>query len=165
MADEIKIALVNETDGERVPVATPESPAGTTAGVATSPEKVARQQERGAVVGGVVVAQQLKPYVDQIAGFSVSQIQATTGSAELQQRAQIVSGAVSAVSSIVIGAAIGGVHGAAVTTALTVVQCTISAVQNQMAINNNKRIEQESIARRTAALGQSVNRSRSGGAS
>jgi hypothetical protein len=38
-----------------------------------------------------------------------------------------------------------------------------SAVQNAAAINNNKRIERENIQRRKSALGQSVNRSRSGG--
>ena len=164
MAEEIKIVITNETDGERVPVSIPEQPAGTTSGVASSPEKVEREQARGKVVGGIVVARQLKPYVDQIVGFGVSQIEATTGSAELQQRAQVISGAVSSVAGIAMGAAVGGVPGAAVAAALTVIQTTMSVAQNQAAIENRKRIERELIERRTSVLGQSVNRSRTGGA-
>lgn len=161
----INVYIRNETDGERLPVSTTSEPSGTKSGVPVSQGSAERKQDRGAFVAGVVVAQQIKPYVDQVIGFGVSQIQATTGSAELQQRAQVVSGAVSSVASIGMGAIVGGVPGAAVAAALTVMQSTISGIQNSIAIQNNKRIENESLQRRKDALGQSVNRSRSGGTS
>lgn len=161
MRQNINITIRNETDGDRVPVSTPNEPSGTRSGVPVAVPKA--EQSKNALVSGVVVAQQVKPYVDQIIGFGVSQIEATTGSAEMQQRAQIVSGAVSAVASIGIGAVTGGVPGAIVSAALTVVQGTISAVQTEAAINNNKRIERENLQRRKSTLGQSINRSRSGG--
>lgn len=159
----INITIRNETDGDRVPVSTLNEPQGTKSGSPVSVQKAEREQTKGALVTGFVVAQQVKPYVDQIVGFSVSQIQATTGSAELQQRAQIVSGAVSAIASIGMGAVVGGVPGAAVSAALTVVSGTISAVQNGIAIETNRRIERESIERKTSRLGQTINRSRTGG--
>lgn len=159
----INVYFYNETDGDKTPVSTASSPSGTSSGVPVSQAKAERKAERGAFVAGVVAVQQIKPYVDQVIGFKVSQIEATTGSAELQQRAQIVTGAVSAVASIGMGAIVGGVPGAAVSAALTVVSGAISAVQNTAAINNNKRIERENLQRRKSALGQSVNRSRSGG--
>lgn len=159
----INVYFYNETDGDKLPVSTPSEPDGTSSGVPVSQQKAEQKKDKGAFVAGVVAAQQIKPYVDQIVGFKISQIEATTGSAELQQRAQIVSGAVSAVASIGMGAVTGGVPGALVTTALTVLSSSISFMQNSTAINNNKKIERENLYRRKSAYGQSVNRSRSGG--
>ena len=159
----INVYFHNETDGDKTPVSTASSPSGTASAVPVSQQKAERKKEQGAFVAGVVAVQQIKPYVDQVIGFKVSQIEATTGSAELQQRAQIVSGAVSAVASIGMGAVVGGVPGAIVSTALTVLTSSISAVQTTAAINNSRRIERENLQRRKSALGQSVNRSRSGG--
>lgn len=161
----INITIRNETDGDRVPVSTPNEPQGTKSGAPVSVAKAEREQSKNALVAGFVVAQQVKPYADQIIGFGVSQIQATTGSAELQQRAQVVSGAVSAIASIGMGAVVGGVPGAAISAALTVVSGAITTVQNGIAIETNRRIERESIERKTSRLGQSVNRSRTGGVS
>lgn len=160
---DVRIVITNETEGDRVPVSTPDSPQGTTAAAPVSQKKAEKEKDRGALVAGVVVAQQVKPYVDQIIGLGVSQIQATTGSAELQQRIQVVSGMVSSVASIGMGAIVGGVPGAVVSTALTAISGTISLVQNTIAIETNRRIERESIDRKTSRLGQSVNRSRTGG--
>ena len=159
----INVYFYNETDGDKIPVSTPSEPSGTSSAVPVSQAAAENKQDKGALVAGVVAVSQIKPYVEQIIGFGVSQIEATTGSAEMQQRAQIVSGAVSAVASIGIGAVTGGVPGAIVSAALTVVQGTISAVQTEAAINNNKRIERENLQRRKSTLGQSINRSRSGG--
>lgn len=161
----INVYFYNETDGDKLPVSTQSEPGGTSSGTPVSQPKAERKKEQGAFVAGVVAAQQIKPYVDQIIGFKVSQIEATTGSAELQQRAQIVSGAVSAVASIGMGAVVGGVPGAIVSTALTVLSSSITAVQNVSAIENNRRIERENLQRRKSAYGQSVNRSRTGGTS
>lgn len=159
----VNIYIRDETDGNKIPVSTTAEPSGTKSAVPVSQGEAERKKDRGVVAAGVVVAQQFKPYVDQIVGFAVSQIEATTGSAELQQKTQIITGAVSSIASVGFGAAVGGVGGAAMSAALSVVTSTVSAVQNSISIENNKRIERENIARRTAALGQSVNRSRSGG--
>lgn len=159
----INITIRNETDGDRVPVSTPNEPQGTKSGAPVSVAKAEREQNKNALVAGFVVAQQVKPYVDQVIGFSVSQIQATTGSSELQQKAQVVSGAVSAIASIGIGAVVGGVPGAAISAALTVVSGAITTVQNGIAIDTNRRIEREAIDRKTSRLGQTINRSRTGG--
>lgn len=161
----INIIIRNETDGDNIPVSTKDSPKGTKAAKAVSQEEAARKKERGELVAGLVAVQQVKPYVDQAINFGVSQIQATTGSAELQQRAQIVIGAVSSGTSIILGAAVGGVTGAAATAALSVLQSSISFVQNSITIENNRRIERENINLRKSRLGQSVNRSRTGGVS
>lgn len=161
----INIIIRNETDGDNIPVSTKDSPKGTKAAKAVSQEEAARKKERGELVAGLVAVQQVKPYVDQAINFGVSQIQATTGSAELQQRAQLVSGAVSSGTSIILGAAVGGVTGAAATAALSVLQSSISFVQNSITIENNRRIERENINLRKSRLGQSVNRSRTGGVS
>lgn len=162
---DVKILITNETEGDRVPVSTSDSPQGTSAAAPINQQKAEQAKDRGAIVAGVVVAQQFKPYVDTVINFGISQIQATTGSVELQQRAQVVSSAMSAVASIGMGAVVGGVAGAAISAALTVVSGAITSVQNGIAIDINRRIERESIDRKTARLGQSVNRSRTGGVS
>lgn len=161
----INIIIRNETDGDNIPVSTKDSPKGTKAAKAVSQEEATRKKERGELVAGLVAVQQVKPYVDQAINFRFSQIQATTGSAELQQRAQLVSGAVFSGTSIILGAAVGGVTGAAATAALSVLQSSISFVQNIITIENNRRIERENINLRKSRLGQSVNRSRTGGVS
>ena len=161
----INIIIRNETDGDNIPVSTKDSPKGTKAAKAVSQEEDTRKKERGELVAGLVAVQQVKPYVDQAINFRFSQIQATTGSAELQQRAQLVSGAVSSGTSIILGAAVGGVTGAAATAALSVLQSSISFVQNSITVENNRRIERENINLRKSRLGQSVNRSRTGGVS
>ena len=161
----INIIIRNETDGDNIPVSTKDSPKGTKAAKAVSQEEATRKKERGELVAGLVAVQQVKPYVDQAINFRFSQIQATTGSAELQQRAQLVSGAVSSGTSIILGAAVGGISGAAATAALSVLQSSISFVQNSITIENNRRIERDNINLRKSRLGQSVNRSRTGGVS
>lgn len=161
----INIIIRNETDGDNLPVSTQDSPKGTKAAKAVSQEEAARKKEKGELAAGLVAVHQVKPYIDQAINFGVSQIQATTGSAELQQRAQIVSGAISSGTSILLGAAVGGVPGAAVTAALSALQSSISFVQNSITIENNRRIEYENISLRKSRLGHSVNRSRTGGVS
>ena len=165
MAGEITTAYItirNATDGDRVPVATPNEPQGTKSGVAMTQQKAEQAKEKGAFVQSIIAVQQVKPYVDQVVGFTVSQIQATTGSAELQQRMQVVSGAVSSIASMGMGAIVGGLPGAAVSAALGALSGTMSAVQNGIAIDINRRIERDNIERKTSRLGESVKRSRTG---
>lgn len=157
------ITIRNETDGDRVPVSTPNEPQGTKSGAPVSVAKAERAQSGGNPLGVLVVAQQAQPYVDQAVNLGVSQIQATTGSAELQQRAQTINGFVSATRSIVYGGIAGGGAGAAMAAGVVIVGATVSAVQNGIAIETNRRIEREAIDRKTSRLGQTINRSRTGG--
>lgn len=162
-ARSINIRITNETDGDRVPVSTPNEPQGTKSGAPVSVAKAERAQSGGNPLGVLVVAQQAQPYVDQAVNLGVSQIQATTGSAELQQRAQTINGFVSATRSIVYGGIAGGGAGSAVAAGVVIVGATVSAVQNGIAIDTNRRIEREAIDRKTSRLGQTINRSRTGG--
>jgi hypothetical protein len=161
----INIIIRNETDGDNLPVSTQDSPKGTRAAKAVSQEEAARKKEKGELAAGLVAVQQVKPYIDQAINFGVSQIQATTGSAEIQQRTQLVTGAASTGISITLGALVGRATGAAVTAAMSALQASISIVQNSIARENNRRIENENINLRKSRLGQSVNRSRTGGVS
>ncbi len=162
---DVKIIITNETDGDPIPVSTKERPQGTKAGKAVSQNEAERQKDRGFLAAGLVAVQQVKPYIDQAINFNVSQIQATTGSAELQQRAQLITGMASTGISIGLGAMVAGPSGAAVTAALSALQSSISFVQNSIAIGNERKIEFENINLRKSRLGQSVNRSRTGGVS
>jgi hypothetical protein len=161
----IEVIITDTTQGDRVPVSTKTEPTGTTAGQGVSQAKAEGKADKGAVAAGLVAVQQVMPYVNAAVNFGVSQIQATTGSAEMQQRAQILSGMSSTAISIGLGAAVGGVPGAAISAALSALQESISFIQNSITINTNRRIERESIDRKTSRLGQSVNRSRTGGVS
>lgn len=163
--ESITVVFKNTELETLTPVATEASPNGTSAGVSKNQFSLETLKATGEVASGLVAAQQIKPYVEQVIGFGVSQIQATTGSAEVQQRAQIISSGVSSVSSILLGAAIGGIPGAAMTAALTAIQSTMSFVQNNISIGNQHQIERENISRRKSVYGQSVNRSRNGGVS
>lgn len=159
----IEVIITDTTLGDRTPVTTQKEPQGMEAGQGVSQTKAEKKNERGAVVAGLVAVQQVMPYVNNAVNFGVSTIQMQTGSAELQQRAQIVSGAVSAVVSIGLGAAVGGVPGAAVSAALQVLQSTITFAQNTAIIAMQKNLEAENLRLKTSRIGMTVNRSRTGG--
>lgn len=159
----IEVIITDTTQGDRTPVATPTEPQGTTAGQAATQDKAEKKGEKGEVVAGLVAIQQIMPYVNSAVNFRVSQIQMQTGSAELQQRAQIVSGMASTAISIGLGAAVGGVPGAAVSAALSALQGAISYVQNSMIIAQQKRLEDENLQLKRSRIGMTVNRSRTGG--
>lgn len=159
----IEVIITDTTQGDRTPVATPTEPKGTTAGQAATQDKAEKKGEKGETVAGLVAIKQVMPYVNSAVNFSVSQIQMQTGSAELQQRAQIVSGMASTAISIGLGAAVGGVPGAAVSAALAALQGAISYVQNSMIIAQQKRLEDENLQLKRSRIGMTVNRSRTGG--
>lgn len=159
----IEVIITDTTQGDRVPVSTQAEPQGTTAGQGVSQSKAENKADKGAVVAGLVAVQQIMPYVNSAVNFGVSQIQMTTGSAELQQRAQLVSGMASTAISIGLGAAVGGVPGAAISAALAALQSSITTVQRINTINLNRNIERENLDRKISRVGQSVNRSRTGG--
>lgn len=159
----IEVIIRDETIGDRTPVTTTNEPEGTTAGHGVSQQKAEAKADKGMMAAGLVAVQQAMPYVNTAINFGVSQIQMRTGSAELQQRAQIVSGLASTAISIGLGAAIGGVKGAAISAALQVVQGSISFVQNSITISQQKAFESENLRLKSSRVGMTVNRSRTGG--
>lgn len=160
----IEVIITDTTQGDRVPVSTQAEPQGTTAGQGVSQSKAENKADKGAVVAGLVAVQQVMPYVNSAVNFGVSQIQMTTGSAELQQRAQLVSGMASTAISIGLGAAVGGVPGAAISAALAALQSSITFAQNSIVLNQQKVLEGENLRLKSSRVGMTVNRSRSGGA-
>jgi hypothetical protein len=160
----IEVIITDTTQGDRVPVSTQAEPQGTTAGQGVSQSKAENKADKGAVVAGLVAVQQVMPYVNSAVNFGVSQIQMTTGSAELQQRAQIVTGMASTAISIGLGAAVGGVPGAAISAALAALQSSITFAQNSIILNQQKVLEGENLRLKSSRVGMTVNRSRSGGA-
>ena len=160
----IEVIITDTTQGDRVPVSTQAEPQGTTAGQGVSQSKAENKADKGAVVAGLVAVQQIMPYVNTAVNFGVSQIQMTTGSAELQQRAQLVSGMASTAISIGLGAAVGGVPGAAISAALAALQSSITFAQNSIVLNQQKVLEGENLRLKSSRVGMTVNRSRSGGA-
>lgn len=159
----IEVIITDTTAGDRTPVSTQAEPQGTTAGQGVSQSKAEKSNDKGMVAAGLVAVQQVMPYVNSAVNFGVSQIQMTTGSAELQQRMQIVSGMASAGISIGLGAAIGGVPGAAISAALSALQSSISFVQNSIMVGQQRQLEAENLALKKSRLGMTVNRSRTGG--
>lgn len=160
----IEVIITDTTQGDRVPVSTQAEPQGTTAGQGVSQSKAENKADKGAVVAGLVAVQQVMPYVNSAVNFGVSQIQMTTGSAELQQRVQIVTGMASSAISIGLGAAVGGVPGAAISAALAALQSSITFMQNSIVLNQQKVLEGENLRLKSSRVGMTVNRSRSGGA-
>lgn len=160
----IEVIITDTTQGDRVPVSTQAEPQGTTAGHGVSQSKAERQSDKGVVAAGLVAVQQVMPYVNSAVNFGVSQIQMTTGSAELQQRVQLVSGMASTAISIGLGAAVGGVPGAAISAALAALQSSITFAQNSIILNQQKVLEGENLRLKSSRVGMTVNRSRSGGA-
>ena len=160
----IEVIITDTTQGDRVPVSTQAEPQGTTAGQGVSQSKAENKADKGAVAAGLVAVQQVMPYVNSAVNFGVSQIQMTTGSAELQQRAQLVSGMASTAISIGLGAAVGGVPGAAISAALAALQSSITFAQNSIILNQQKVLEGENLRLKSSRVGMTVNRSRSGGA-
>lgn len=160
----IRVVITNATDENRIPVATTAEPQGATAGAGVSKVKAEQQKDRGVAAAGLVAVQQVMPYVNSAVNFGVSQIQMTTGSAELQQRAQIVTGMASTAISIGLGASVGGVPGAAISAALAALQSSITFAQNSIILNQQKVLEGENLRLKSSRVGMTVNRSRSGGA-
>lgn len=157
-----KITIVDESGGKKTPVSTQQAPEGTEAGQAVSQAVASSNKDKGLVASGLVAVQQITPYVNQIANFSVSQIGANTGAWELQQRTQFLAGLASSATTIAMGFAVGGPVGALATLGMQAVGSAISMAQKSAEIDTQRRIEAENISLRSSRLGQAVNRSRGG---
>ena len=163
MAGEVttyRIVIENETDSRSNPVSLPnDEPSNNKP---TGP--VARKtQTSGNLAMALVAVNQITPYITQAINFGISQISMTTGSQELQRKAQILSSVAGTTMSIGIAAVTGGVPAAAFAAVMQGVNAAISFSYNQISIANQRRIEDESIALKTSRTGLSVNRSRTGG--
>lgn len=108
----------------------------------------------------LVAVKTLEPYVNAAVNYGISQIQFATGSAELQQRAQVFSGLASSAISVGMAAAISGPAGAAAMAGLKAVQVAMTAVQNYTNIQNARALEKETISNIRSRLGIIANRSR-----
>lgn len=157
-----RVIIENGTDGDGgdQPVSLP---GGKKPDNNTSPEKSKKKQDKGALALGLVAVNQITPYITQAINFGISQITMTTGSDELQRKAQAVSSVVGGLSGIGTAAMAGGLPAAAVAAGMMALQSIISVQQNLVTISNQKRIESENIALKKSRAGLSVNRSRTGG--
>ena len=108
----------------------------------------------------LVAVKTLEPYVNAAINYGISQIQFTTGSGELQQRAQVFSGLATSAVSVGMAFAAGGLPGAAAVIGLKSVQVAMTAVQNYTNIQNARALEKETISNIRSRLGIIANRSR-----
>ena len=131
-------------------------PAGTPL---TERDAVANNSANG-LQTALVAVKTLEPYVNAAINYGISQIQFTTGSGELQQRAQVFSGLATSAISVGMAAAIGGPAGAAAMAGLKAVQVAMTAVQNYTNIQNARALEKETISNIRSRLGIIANRSR-----
>lgn len=116
----------------------------------------------GKLATALVAVKAVEPYVNQAVAFTISRIEFSTGSTELQQRAQIFSGAASSAYSIGMAAIVGGLPAAAVVAGAQILQTAISAMQNAVAIQDRKALEAETISNKKSRIGAISNRSRGG---
>lgn len=114
----------------------------------------------GKLTTALVAVKTVEPYVNQAVGFALSRVEFSTGSAELQQRAQIFSNAASSAYSIGMAAAIGGLPAAAVVAGGQLLGTAISSIQNAVAIQERRTLEGESIANKKSRIGAIASRSR-----
>lgn len=119
-----------------------------------------RSASTGKLATALVAVKAVEPYVNQAVAFTISRIEFSTGSTELQQRAQIFSGAASSAYSIGMAAIVGGLPAAAVVAGAQILQTAISAMQNAVAIQDRKALEAETIANKKSRIGAISNRSR-----
>lgn len=165
MSEEVRIIITDETSGEGTPVATPRSSAPSTP-MAPKDEKDAKKEARAGVIAmGLVAYRELSPYISQAVQFGISQIEVTTGSAESQRKAQMLSNMAGTGLSIVVAGLAGGPGAAAAAAGMAALQGITSALYRSMEIQNQKRLENENLALRKSRLGLATNRSRTGGVS
>lgn len=166
MSEEVRIVITDESEGEGTPIATVGG-GGSTPRAPVSQTEAKKISKSGGIAMGLVAVQTVTPYVKQIAQFTVSQIEVTTGNAEAQRRAEAVisttSGLAGSIGAIAAGAKVGGFYGAAAAAIIVAVQGIFSLNTRSAEIKNEQMLEKENIALRKSRLGQSVNRSRTGG--
>ena len=162
MAELYEIVIRNETSGGNSPIATEPNVDGE-GSIATPITQKSSGSKQNRLVSAIVATNTIKPYVEQIANFGISQVEMTTGSPELQRKLQAASGVASTLSSITIGGVTGGWQGAAVAAAMQLIQGILQTSLNQININNQKQIESENLSLARSRAGMISNKSRGGG--
>ena len=98
---------------------------------------------------GLVAYKKIKPWVNKIASFEISQVELRTGAREQQQKIefgyQIANEVVGIAESAAMGFIVGNVPGAIIGTVLSIGQNLLSIAQRQNSINTRKSIENTSI--------------------
>jgi hypothetical protein len=162
MPGEYRVIIENRTDDSGAPVST----AGTNTKQAAEGAPVSAQKSKssdGMMADVMVATNVIKPYVQQVASFGISQIEMSTGSADLQRKAQAFSSLASSTISVVAATAAGGLAAGAAAAGVMLLQGAIQSQMNFVTIRNQKLLEDESIALRKSRIGLSINGSRGGG--
>lgn len=165
MPEMYEIVIRNETNDTSTPIATEPSINGESS-IATPIKKKSGTRDaksQNALVSAIVASDKIKPYVQQVATFGISQIEMTTGSSELQRKMQAVSAIGSSASGIVTAGIVGGIGSAATMAAVQLLQTVIQTAINQATINNQKIIENENLQLARSRAGMVSNKSRGGG--
>ena len=152
-----RLIIEDQTSGTRTPVSTG-------GGVEEAKPVQAKEKAKGSTMANVMVATNVvRPYVQQLVSFGVSNIEMATGSAAMQRKVEAFSGIGSTAVSIVTAGIVGGAPAAAAAAGVMLIQKTMEAALNKMQIEMQKRVENENIALRKSRAGMSTNRSRGGG--
>lgn len=165
MAEMYEIIIRNETSSGTSPIATDANVNGEGSVAMPITKKIGGKQSESPnrMVSAIVATNAIKPYIEQVANFGISQVEMSTGSPELQRKLQAVSSVASSVSGIVVAGVTGGVGAAAAMAGMQLLQTIIQSTINQVNINNQKIIENENLALARSRAGMVTNKSRGGG--
>ena len=161
MSEEVRIIITDETGSEGAPVSTQGSGSSSTAMPPKDEKEAEKAKRAGASSMGLVAVRKIAPFISQAVNFQISQIEITTGNAEAQRKAQMLSNAAGNIGSVVVAGMSGGPWAVAIVAA----QGILSVAQRSIEIQNQKQLESENLALRKSRLGMSTNRSRTGGVS
>lgn len=161
MADiKYSVTIRDETGSGNETVAGASEQTAARPGTPLSQGSAERSASTGKLATALVAVKAVEPYVNHAVAFTISRIEFSTGSTELQQRAQIFSNAASSAYSIGMAAIVGGLPAAAVVAGAQILQTAISAMQNAVAIQDRKALEAETLANKKSRIGAISNRSR-----
>lgn len=151
-----RLIIEDQTSGEKTPVSTE--------GHIEEARPIKKDAKKQGGLANVMVATNVvRPYVQQVASFGVSNIEMATGSAAMQRKVEAFSGIGATASSIVVAGIAGGAPAAAAAAGVLLIQKTLETALNKMQIEMQKQVENENIALSKSRAGMSTNRSRGGG--
>lgn len=163
VTETIEVIIKDQTSGGDSPVTVDASEDNAAVALPADPAKARKTTTAALSAQAVVAVGYIKPYVQQMLSFGISQVEMNTGSAELQRKLEGYSTIGSSAVAIGAAAAAGGAIGAVSAAGLMLVQTSIEAMLNNVSIQNRKTIENENIALLRSRAGLISNRSRGGG--
>ena len=163
VTETIEVIIKDQTSGGDSPVTVDASEENATVATPANPEKSKKTTTAALSAQAVVAVGYIKPYVQQMLSFGISQVEMTRGSAELQRKLEGYSALGARAISIGVAGAAGGAAGAIGAAGLMLVQSSIETMLNNISIQNRKTIENENIALLRSRAGLISNRSRGGG--